>query len=52
MTEFMPGSKVEPVVPLDRTFDALYGLEVLEITPELARAKVLVKEHHMQLLPP
>ena len=48
MTEFMPGSKVEPVVPLDRTFDALYGLEVLEITAELARAKVLVKEHHMQ----
>jgi uncharacterized protein (TIGR00369 family) len=48
MTEFMPGSKVEPVVPLDRTFDALYGLEMLELTPELARAQVEVKEHHMQ----
>lgn len=48
MNEFMPGSKFEPVVPLDRTFDALYGLEMLELTPEVARAQVQVKEHHMQ----
>ena len=33
---------------MDRTFDALYGLELLEINDELARAKVVVKEHHMQ----
>jgi len=48
MTEFMPGSEITPVVPLDRTFDALYGLEMLELTPEIARAQVAVKEHHMQ----
>jgi len=48
MTDFMPGTKIEPVVPLDRTFDALYGLNVLELGPELARAEVVVKEHHMQ----
>lgn len=48
MTEFMPGRGVEPVVPLDRTFDALYGLQMLELTPEIARAKVVVEEHHMQ----
>ncbi len=48
MTEFMPGSDFEPVVPLDRTFDALYGLEMLELTSELARAQVVVREHHMQ----
>ena len=48
MTEFMPGSDLQPVVPLDRTFDALYGLDVLELSPELARARVVVEEHHMQ----
>jgi len=34
----------EPVIPLDRTFDALYGLEVLEATPELVRAQVKVHD--------
>lgn len=34
----------EPVVPLERTFDALYGLEVLEMTDEIARAQVVVRE--------
>ena len=48
MSDFMPGTNVEPVVPLDRTFDALYGLEVLELSDELARARVVVREHHMQ----
>lgn len=48
MTDFVPGSKIEPLVPLERTFDALYGLEMLELTAECARAKVEVKEHHMQ----
>ncbi|CAB4925165.1 unannotated protein [freshwater metagenome] len=35
-------------VPLDRTFDALYGLEVLESGPEEVRARVIVREHHLQ----
>ncbi len=48
MTEFMPGSEFEPVVPLDRTFDHLYGLELLELTADVARARVVVQEHHMQ----
>ncbi len=48
MTEFILGSDVEPVVPLGRTFDALFGLEVIELTPELARGKVAVEQHHMQ----
>jgi len=34
----------EPVIPLDRTFDALYGLELLEATPELVRAQVKVHD--------
>ena len=34
----------EPVIPLDRTFDALYGLDVLEATPELVRAQVKVHD--------
>ena len=48
MSENNPANQFQPVVPLDRTFDALYGLELLEINDELARAKVVVKEHHMQ----
>ncbi|MSX03056.1 MAG: hotdog fold thioesterase [Actinobacteria bacterium] len=44
----MPDSDLFPVVPLDRTFDALYGLQVSELTAEVARATVEVKEHHMQ----
>jgi len=34
----------EPVIPLDRTFDALYGLELLEATPETVRAQVKVHD--------
>lgn len=48
MSEIEPANQFQPVVPLDRTFDALYGLEVLEMSDELVRAKVIVKEHHMQ----
>jgi uncharacterized protein (TIGR00369 family) len=48
MSEIEPANQFQPVVPLDRTFDALYGLEVLELSDELVRAKVVVKEHHMQ----
>jgi uncharacterized protein (TIGR00369 family) len=33
----------EPVVPYEETFDALYGLEVLEVTDERARARVPVR---------
>jgi len=32
------------VVPFDRTFDALYGLEVVELGEELARARVPVHD--------
>ena len=42
----MPGpfDAFAPVVPLDQTFDALYGLEILEIGDELARAQVVVSD--------
>ena len=38
----------EPVVPLDRTFDALYGLEVLAASPEEVTARVAVREELKQ----
>ena len=46
----MPGpfDLLAPVIPLERTFDALYGLKVLEMTPELARAEVLVADRVKQ----
>ncbi len=31
-----------------RGFDAFYGLELLELTPELARAQLVVAEEHKQ----
>ena len=34
----------EPIVAADRTFDALYGLEVLEHSDELVRAQVVVHD--------
>jgi uncharacterized protein (TIGR00369 family) len=34
----------EAVIPFERTFDAQYGLEVLEITDELVRAQVRVHD--------
>ena len=33
----------EPVVAYEHTFDALYGLQVLEVTDELARGRVEVR---------
>ncbi|MEA2253245.1 MAG: 1,4-dihydroxy-2-naphthoyl-CoA hydrolase [Solirubrobacteraceae bacterium] len=39
---------IEPVVPLERSFDALYGLEVLETTEELVRAQVKVRDEIKQ----
>ena len=38
----------EPVIPLDRSFDALYGLEVLEIDEERVRAQVAVRDELKQ----
>ncbi|MBX5443157.1 MAG: PaaI family thioesterase [Solirubrobacteraceae bacterium] len=34
----------EPVVPFDRGFDALYGLELDEVTDERVRARVPVRD--------
>ena len=46
----MPGpfEDFEPVIPLDQTFDALFGLEVLEMGDELVRAQVLVADRIKQ----
>jgi 1,4-dihydroxy-2-naphthoyl-CoA hydrolase len=38
----------EPVVPLERTFDALYGLEILESSPEEVTAQVAVRDELKQ----
>ena len=38
----------EPVIPLDQTFDDLYGLEILEVSDELVRAQVLVRDELKQ----
>ena len=38
----------EPVVPLDRTFDALYGLEILASSPEEVTAQVAVRDEIKQ----
>lgn len=41
-------SDFEPAVPLDRTFDALIGLEVEEVGEEIARGRLEVADHHRQ----
>ncbi len=41
-------SAFEPRVPLDRTFDSLYGLEVLDASDELVRAQVAVRDEVKQ----
>jgi 1,4-dihydroxy-2-naphthoyl-CoA hydrolase len=38
----------EPVVPLERSFDALYGLQVLHVDEELVRAQVAVRDEVKQ----
>jgi uncharacterized protein (TIGR00369 family) len=38
----------EPAVPYERSFDALYGLQVLESSPELVRAQVEVRDEVKQ----
>jgi 1,4-dihydroxy-2-naphthoyl-CoA hydrolase len=40
----------EPVIPLDRTFDALYGLEVLEHDDAYVRAQVTVRDDLKQAM--
>ena len=37
-------SEHRPVVPFENTFDALYGLEVLEASPDEVRAQVVVRD--------
>ena len=39
-----PLEQFQPVIPPENTFDALYGLEVLEMTDELVRAQVAVRD--------
>ena len=39
---------LDPVVPPERSFDALYGLEVLESGPEVVRAQVRVRDEVRQ----
>ena len=41
-------STPQPLLPLDRTFDALYGLEVIESSDELVRAQVKVRDEIKQ----
>ncbi len=43
-----PMAAFQPRVPLDRTFDSLYGLEVLESSDELVRAQVAVRDEVKQ----
>ncbi len=38
----------EPAVPLERSFDALYGLQVLHVDEELVRAQVAVRDEIKQ----
>ena len=38
----------EPRIPLDRTFDALYGLEVVEVGDGLVRGRVPVRDEICQ----
>jgi 1,4-dihydroxy-2-naphthoyl-CoA hydrolase len=40
----------EPVIPLHRTFDALYGLEVLEHDEAYVRAQVAVRDELKQAM--
>ena len=48
MEESGPAPEFDPLVPLDRTFDALIGLQYEVAGPELARGTVEVADHHKQ----
>jgi 1,4-dihydroxy-2-naphthoyl-CoA hydrolase len=41
---------LEPPIPLEKTFDGLYGLEVLEVTDELVRGRVEVRDELRQMM--
>lgn len=41
-------SELKPNVPIENTFDALYGLEVLEASPDEVRAQVQVSDRVKQ----
>ena len=43
-----PFAHFQPVVPPEETFDALYGLEVLEMNEDLVRAQVVVSDRVKQ----
>ena len=43
-----PMADFQPTIPLERTFDALYGLEVVEASDELVRAQVQVRDELKQ----
>jgi 1,4-dihydroxy-2-naphthoyl-CoA hydrolase len=43
-----PVTEIAPVVPLERTFDALYGLEIVSHSAEEARGQVVVGDHVKQ----
>jgi uncharacterized protein (TIGR00369 family) len=45
-----PFEHFKGVVPVEETFDALYGLEVLEMTDEIARAQVPVTNRVKQIM--
>jgi uncharacterized protein (TIGR00369 family) len=47
---FEPPVTFEPVIPLERTFDALMGLEVVEMDEERVRAQVVVRDELKQAL--
>ena len=40
----------EPTIPLERTFDALYGLEVLDCDHERVTAQVVVRDELKQAM--
>lgn len=44
----MAASSFDPVVPLERTFDALYGLDVASISEDEATATVAVRDEVKQ----
>jgi 1,4-dihydroxy-2-naphthoyl-CoA hydrolase len=36
------------LLPFEETFDALYGLEILEVSDVLVQARIAVRDHHKQ----
>jgi uncharacterized protein (TIGR00369 family) len=43
-----PPSAPWPLIPAERTFAGLLGIEVLDTGPEEARARIVVQDHHRQ----